>query len=160
MRIKIITIQLILLSCICLYSDVISLDSYSGTLNGGESDTLNINFDTSHLDFGMHDYYLNVIKNNSAIISIPIRLRIIPLFLAAPLNVEIIISAGNVYLSWETVPGSEGYKIFRADSPDSEFDLIGDSPDNSFIDTAGTEKNFYRITAYYSETEVRKDTNE
>jgi hypothetical protein len=160
MKIKIITIQLILLSCICLYSYIISLDSYSGTLNGGESDTLNINFDTSQLDFGVYDYYLNVIKNNSTTISIPIRLRIIPLFLAAPLNVEIIISAGIVYLSWETVPGSEGYKIYRADNPDSEFVLIGDSPDNSFIDTAGSEKDFYRITAYYTETEVRKGFNE
>jgi len=142
------------MSCICLYSEWISLDSYSGSLNSGETDSLTVNIDTSGMNFGTYNCNVIVTDLNRQVSIIPVVLKIIPIFLPAPINIEVIITDGNSYLSWDPVPGSEGYKIYRSADPYNGFIEIGTTSNTSYIDHVTGEKFFYTITAYYTETRV------
>jgi hypothetical protein len=160
MRIRIFLIQLIIMGCICLYSEVISLESYSGSLNSGESDSLTVMISASSLSFGIYNYEIKVTENGSFTHTIPVEVEVYPAYLAAPLNVEISISADQVDLSWEPVTGAEGYQIFRSVYPDSGFIQIGTTELTNFTDLNSSIKAFYKIIAYYTEIEVRRITND
>jgi hypothetical protein len=154
MRIRYFLIQLILLSCICLSSEVINLENYSGVLAGGTSDTLDIDIDSSTLDFGTYNYEMTITENGHYITIIPIEIMVIPIFLPAPQNLQINVTAGVVFLSWEAVNGSEGYKIYRSIDSETGYIQIGTSSEPSFTDPSGSDLFFYRVTSYYTETRI------
>lgn len=160
MRIKLLLIQLISLGCICLYPDLISLESYTGTLSSGEVDSLTVTITADSVDFGIYSYQIKVSENGSVTHIIPVEVEVFPAYLAAPANLQISVTVSGSELSWEAVAGAEGYHIFRSDQPGSGFTQIGTTEATFFSDLNGSSRSFYRIIAYYTETEVRRKADE
>jgi len=157
MKIKLIAIQLILLSCICLYSEWISLDSYAGTVDPGAIESLTVSLDSEGLDYGTYNCEIRITSSNRQVDIVPVQLSVIPVFLSAPENLEITASDLNTELTWDPVPGSVGYKIYRSDTPNSGFTEIASVPGTSYEESSGGIKYFYRVTAYFTRIRIMNE---
>lgn len=67
-------------------------------------------------------------------------------FLAAP-EVSISNSVSGVLLQWITVPNATEYQIYRSVDPLGAFNLLGITPDLSFLDPESSDRAFYYVKA-------------
>ncbi len=148
------------MGCIYLYPDVISLESYTGSLDSGESDSLTVTIDASTLEFGFYSYEITVTENDSIFHTIPVEIEVYPIYLPAPENILISIGQNSILLQWEAVAGAQGYKIYRSLQPDTAFSEIGTTSLTTFTDSEGDDRSFYRIISYYTGSAIRRDLHE
>lgn len=74
--------------------------------------------------------------------------------LTSPSNVNAYVDGNRVKVTWSSVSGANGYKIYRASSSNGYFEKIGDSNSTSYYDNYPMDgTNYYRIKAYNSSSE-------
>ena len=74
--------------------------------------------------------------------------------LSSPSNVNAYVDGNRVKVTWSSVSGANGYKIYRASSSNGYFEKIGDSNSTSYYDNYPMDgTNYYRIKAYNSSSE-------
>jgi hypothetical protein len=66
---------------------------------------------------------------------------------AAPADAQTLAYAGGVWVSWETIPGATGYRVWRADATNAAPVLLTDPPRHQpgFLDVAPLPQNVYWI---------------
>lgn len=121
---------------------------YRFTVESGSSYSFNIRFAPQSI--GQYSGYVVVTTNadNSPVLNIPVSGSCIAGTLDAP--VPVIIQSGNsVSIQWTAVPNATAYKVYKSNSPDGDFTLIGTTTNTSFTEAA-SDKAFYYIKATQS----------
>ena len=104
----------------------------NGNNNGGNNDDIGNNNGGNNDDIGNNN------DNN----------------LTSPSNVNAYVDGNRVKVTWSSVSGANGYKIYRASSSNGYFEKIGDSNSTSYYDNYPMDgTNYYRIKAYNSSSE-------
>ncbi|MBM4399413.1 MAG: M6 family metalloprotease domain-containing protein, partial [Candidatus Cloacimonetes bacterium] len=88
----------------------LSLNTYTGNLNIGQSMNITASFNASGLNPGTHLAVLNISSNDpvNPIIQIPIEFIVT---IGAP-NPQISRNGTGIYLSWQAVPGANAYRVY------------------------------------------------
>jgi len=63
----------------------------------------------------------------------------------------------SITISWSSVTGATGYRVYRSSSRDGTYSKVGDVTTTSFTDTGLAESiwNYYKVSAYNSYGESR-----
>ncbi len=137
------TILLLFFQCVQEWATVTPT---SGTINGGQSENIQVNVTTEEMELGSYACELIITTNapNAANYIIPISLDVVEAFLNAPQNVNISQNGSQVTIQWEAVTGAAGYKIYVATSPDETFNYLTTVSTNSFSHTIPQAKCFIK----------------
>ena len=150
---KIIAIYIFTLILICcnLNADWISLDTFAGFIEAGETDSVSVIFNTSGLTVGTYTCSIRVQDNRRIETFIPVTLYVESIPPQPPINLTISIENNDVILNWDSIPEAEGYYIYRSTDPFIGFTQIGYSDLNLYNDeNAGSEKKYYYYVTSYN----------
>lgn len=68
----------------------------------------------------------------------------------SPINMKLIQNDDKVTLSWDEVSYIDGYKVYRSDSENGNYQQIADIADNTYIDTVDENQTYYyKVCIYY-----------
>jgi len=124
----------------------ITVNPESGSVPGGETDTVAVDFDAAGLEEGLYTCELAV----NGEVTIPVTLEVLTQVQPSPPeNLVIAVAGDTVLLSWDAVPGATGYRVYSSTEPYQAYaeDLSGiyDGASWSAPRTAGSR--FYLVTA-------------
>ena len=115
-------------------------------------DIINVLFDTVPDTLSVGTYEANIIvtsnDNSNSEIIVPVTLNVVE-HLDAPTNVDIIVSGGNLTISWNAVEGADSYKIVSDTDPYGEFTTVVASgiAETSWTTSVPSNSTFYRVIA-------------
>ena len=152
MKIIVIFILTLILICFNLNADWISLDTLAGFIEAGETDSVEVIFNTSGLTVGTYTCSIRVQDDRRIETFIPVTLYVESAPPQTPANLTISIENNDVILNWDSIPEVDGYYIYRSNNPFIGFIQIGYSDLSSYNDVnAGSEKKyFYYVTSYHT----------
>ncbi|MDD3050783.1 MAG: S8 family serine peptidase, partial [Candidatus Cloacimonetes bacterium] len=128
----------------------VSTDSALNTLDGLNSVSINLEFDSNGLNPGSYFSELVITDAFTGNVTVEIPVELVVLSnLESPQNLTITISNGDVQLSWDSVQGATLYNIYRSESAETASFILYDTCDiaNYTDESAEGSKYFYRVTA-------------
>jgi sugar lactone lactonase YvrE/fibronectin type 3 domain-containing protein len=66
------------------------------------------------------------------------------------------VDRNKIFLDWDNVPGAMAYNVYRSDSEDGDFEVVGNAQDSKYSDNAGLERGstyYYALSALNQEFE-------
>ena len=152
MKIIVIYILTLILICCNLNAEWISLDTFAGFIETGETDSVEVIFNTSGLTVGTYTCSIRIQDNRRIETFIPVTLYVESVPPQTPSNLTISIENNDVVLNWDSIPEAEGYYIYRSTDPFNGFTYIGYSDLNSYNDenAVSEKKYFYYVTSYHT----------
>lgn len=68
----------------------------------------------------------------------------------SPMNMRLLQENNQITLSWDEVPYINGYKVYRSDSADGNYEQIADITQNTYTDTIDEDQQYYyKVCIYY-----------
>lgn len=68
----------------------------------------------------------------------------------SPINMKLLQENNQIMLSWDDIPYINGYKIYRSDSADGNYEQIADITQNTYTDTIDEDQQYYyKVCIYY-----------
>jgi len=132
---------------------------YRSEGSSGSYKKIGISATASYIDNNIQlgtTYYYEVSAYNGSVESQRSDYKVVSTQLSAPIGVMAIInSAGEVTISWSSVAGATGYRIYRSTSSSGNYTSIGSSATTLYTDetvVAGATY-YYKVVAYNSSSE-------
>jgi hypothetical protein len=118
---------------------------YRFTVESGSSMSFDIRF--SPESEGQYSGNVVVTSNadNNPVLNIPVSGSCSPGTLDTPIP-SIVYSGSSITLEWDAIPNATAYKVYKSDTPDGTFTLLGTTTTPEYTDVAG-DKGFYYIVA-------------
>ena len=125
------------------------------------ADELTLRFNALGMDPGVYHSEIQFSSNDpvSPAVVLPLCLTISSQD-THPHNIRIAVQQPDVQLSWDIVPGAQGYKVYAASTPEGAWDVVyaGDVPvvnDRAiWSEPIAANRRYYRVTAIYGGTRV------
>lgn len=124
-----------------------TLDNWDGTVAGNSSMSLTGNFSAEGLLPGVYQALLTVYSNDpqNPVKTVLLELEVTGL---APV-LRISIAEGYAFLDWDAVPNASSYKVYKASSMNSTYDLLAETSELYYADEASMDAAFYYIKAVF-----------
>ncbi len=118
---------------------------YRFTVESGSSMSFDIRFSPD--SEGQYSGNVVVTSNadNNPVLNIPVSGSCSPGTLDTPIP-SIVYSGSSITLEWNAIPNATAYKVYKSDTPDGTFTLLGTTTTPEYTDVAG-DKGFYYIVA-------------
>ncbi len=124
-----------------------SLDNWDGTVAGNSSMSLTGNFSAEGLLPGVYQALLTVYSNDP---QNPVKTVLLELEVTGLAPVLRISNAeGYAFLDWDAVPNASSYKVYKASSMNSTYDLLAETSELYYADEASMDAAFYYIKAVF-----------
>jgi M6 family metalloprotease-like protein len=125
----------------------LSLCTYSGTLEVGQSRVVTASMCGYTASPGLHQAIISICSNDPECpnINIPVEFSV---RLQTPLS-QISTDIGGVEISWSAVPGANSYKVFKSETYDGTFNYITQVNQLSYLDSDCMGCAFYKIVAVF-----------
>lgn len=121
----------------------------SGTVAPGMSREITGHFDATGLAPGTYQALVTVHSNDIWAPASQVFVTLEVLGGEPPQITSVIRTTEGIEVTWTGVTGANAYNIYRSPRPNSGFELIDTGTDESFVDSDGLAKAFYRVTALY-----------
>jgi len=138
-----------------IYQPILWLEAniLSGDLEYGESDLIELTFDSSGMEPGIYSANVLIVHNAGDDLIIPVEMTVSSVTLPRPVIMETsLVNNGNSFmLSWNPVTGATNYNVYSSQDPYAQFPddwlLEYSGPENSWISDINNNRKFFKITA-------------
>ncbi len=124
----------------------------NGYLSSSQTELINVHLDSDGLDVGTYTARIIVDHNGSTPSeTVNVTMDVVSYQIVAPSNVVVEVLGDVLTLNWDAVDGAVGYRVYFADTPDSDYILApnGETVNTSWSVNVTEGKEFYFIKSVF-----------